>query len=244
MQKTGVSAWKKKMHLLVMIAERIRDAKFGNVHQPSFSIPGGREEGKRDAGHSPLPPKPRASTFGKVAVKSPSSSGAYVCVCVCESGGRGLVGVKRRERERESEETGDVHYDERVSSGEAEMNVCMLSVGLFKTEELDEYGTAAVGCCLRGRGFSTLKGRSYTGEGEGKQQEAGLMCSVLKYSRRHRTQAASFYNRLKQIYMKPRIKHYLFVLSEEETFYYPILFVFFFFRTGLLFTMILWKILC
>ncbi len=200
-----------------------------------------QEEEKKergDAGHSPLPPKPRASTFGKVAVKSPSSSGAHVCVCVCvRVGGGGWSGWSgERERERER---GDrrVHYDERVSSGEAEMNVCMLSVGLFKTEELDEYGTAAVGCCLRGRGFSTLKGRSYTGEGEGKQQEAGLMCSVLKYSRRHRTQAASFYNRLKQIYMKPRIKHYLFVLSEEETFYYPILFVFVYFRTGLLFTM-------
>lgn len=137
-----------------------------------------QEEEKKergDAGHSPLPPKPRAGTFRKVAAKNPSSSAAhrqlrYTCVCVCVSGGRGLVGVKRGERERESERGGRrARYDERVSSGEAEMSVCMLSVGLFKTEELDEYGTAAVGCCLRGRGFSTPMGWGYTGEGEGEE---------------------------------------------------------------------------
>ncbi len=68
-----------------------------------------QEEEKKergDAGHSPLPPKPRASTFGKVAVKSPSSSGAHVCVCVCvrESGGEGAGrGEAERERERRQE---------------------------------------------------------------------------------------------------------------------------------------------
>lgn len=31
---------KKKMHLLVVVAERVRDAQFGNIHQSTLSIPG------------------------------------------------------------------------------------------------------------------------------------------------------------------------------------------------------------
>lgn len=30
----------KKMHLLVVVAERVRDAQFGNIHQSTLSIPG------------------------------------------------------------------------------------------------------------------------------------------------------------------------------------------------------------
>lgn len=30
----------KKMHLLVVVAERVRDAEFGNIHQSTLSIPG------------------------------------------------------------------------------------------------------------------------------------------------------------------------------------------------------------
>lgn len=29
-----------KMHLLVVVAERVRDAEFGNIHQSTLSIPG------------------------------------------------------------------------------------------------------------------------------------------------------------------------------------------------------------
>ncbi len=228
---SGVSVWKRKMHLLVMIAERIRDAKFGNVHQPSFSIPGGREEGKMRRRTLASPPKTTSEHLQKscdekpLQQRNPPSAQVCMCVCVWEWGGGGWSGWSgERERER-----GDrrVRYDECVSSGEAEMNVCMLSVGLFKTEELDEYGTAAVGCCLRGRGFSTLMGRGYTAEGEGKQQEAGLMCSVLKYSHRHRThKQPAFTTDWSKYTWNHTDKTLLFVLSEEETFYYPILFFF------------------
>lgn len=31
---------KQKMHLLVVVAERVRDAQFGNIHQSTLSIPG------------------------------------------------------------------------------------------------------------------------------------------------------------------------------------------------------------
>lgn len=83
-----------------------------------------QEEEKKErgyAGHSPLPPKPQASTLRKVAAKSPSSSAAHrrlryacvcvpaharVCVCVRESGGGGgLIRVKRRERELQRQES-------------------------------------------------------------------------------------------------------------------------------------------
>ena len=30
----------KEMHLLVVVAERVRDAQFGNIHQSTLSIPG------------------------------------------------------------------------------------------------------------------------------------------------------------------------------------------------------------
>lgn len=31
---------KEEMHLLVVVAERVRDAQFGNIHQSTLSIPG------------------------------------------------------------------------------------------------------------------------------------------------------------------------------------------------------------
>lgn len=30
----------KKLHLLVVVAKRVRDAQFGNIHQSTLSIPG------------------------------------------------------------------------------------------------------------------------------------------------------------------------------------------------------------
>ncbi len=107
MLKTGVSVWKRKMHLLVMIAERIRDAKFGNVHQPSFSIPGGREEGKRRCRTLASPPKTTSEHLRKSCGEKPLQLRcACVCVCVCvrESGGEGAGrGEAERERERRQE---------------------------------------------------------------------------------------------------------------------------------------------
>lgn len=39
-QRSGKRCGKKKMHLLVVVAERVRDAQFGNIHQSTLSIPG------------------------------------------------------------------------------------------------------------------------------------------------------------------------------------------------------------
>lgn len=36
------------MHLLVVVAERVRDAQFGNIHQSTLSIPGVAIKKKRD----------------------------------------------------------------------------------------------------------------------------------------------------------------------------------------------------
>lgn len=116
--KSDRRKFRNKVHLLVMIAERVWKTKFWNVHQSSFSIPGMRRRGKRkqlrprffpkwwhstlrdNAGEKPPPaPLPPACTG---MLDSDGLSGrvcawaCVCCVCVC-------VYVYMCEREKVSE---------------------------------------------------------------------------------------------------------------------------------------------
>ncbi len=229
---SGVSVWKRKMHLLVMIAERIRDAKFGNVHQPSFSIPGGREEGRWDAGHSPLPPKPRASTFRKscdekpLQQRNPPSAQVCMCVCVWEWGGGGWSGWSG-ERERESEETGECAT---MSVWAAErqkwMFACSVSASLrlkslMNMEQLLLAAASGGGASAHWWGGATLR----RGRGNSRRRGWCAVCWNTPTDIAH-TSSQPLQQTEANIHETTRIKHYLCVLSEEETFYYPILFFF------------------
>ncbi len=176
MLKTGVSAWKRKMHLLVMIAERIRDAKFGNVHQPSFSIPGGREEGKRRRRTLASPPKTTSEHLRKSCGEKPLQLRcACVCVCVCEWGGGGWSGWSG---ERESEETGECTT---MSVWAAErqkwMFACSVSASLrlkslMNMEQLLLAAASGGGASAHWRGGATLE----RGRGNSRRRDWCAVC--------------------------------------------------------------------
>lgn len=65
---------------------------------------------------------------------------------------------------------------------EREMTLSMLGIGLFKTEGLDEYGTAAVGW-LRGAGLKATESAGGT-HGRGWGEEPGEWGGGLKYPHR------------------------------------------------------------
>lgn len=109
------------MHLLVMIAERIRDAKFGNVHQPSFSIPGGREEGKRIRRTLASPPKTTSEHLEKscgekpLQQRSPPPTQVRMCVCACACT---CVCVCEREWGRRGSDQGEAERERAAAAGE------------------------------------------------------------------------------------------------------------------------------
>lgn len=82
-----------KVHLLVMIAERVWKTKFWNVHQSSFSIPGMRGRGKRKQLRPASSPNDGTAPSETTLPKAPSSTAppslhryvglACVCVSMC-----------------------------------------------------------------------------------------------------------------------------------------------------------------
>ncbi len=197
-----------------------------------------QEEEKKerwDAGHSPLPPKPRASTFRKVATKSPSSSATHrqlryacVCVCVCESGGAGAGRGEAERKERESEETGECAT---MSVWAAErqkwMFACSVSASLrlkslMNMEQLLLAAASGGGASAHWWGGATL----WRGRGNSRRRGWCAVCWNTPTDIAHKQPA--FTTDWSKYTWNHTDKTLLFVLSEEETFYYPIL-VFFVF---------------
>ncbi len=248
---SGVSVWKRKMHLLVMIAERIRDAKFGNVHQPSFSIPGGREEGKMRRRTLASPPKTTSEHLQKscdekpLQQRNPPSAQVCMCVCVCVRVGGGGWSGWSGERERESEETGECAT---MSVWAAErqkwMFACSVSASLrlkslMNMEQLLLAAASGGGASAHWWGGATLR----RGRGNSRRRGWCAVCWNTPTDIAHKQPAFTTdwskytWNHTDKTLLCP-------IWGGNLLLSYFSLFCFVYFRTGLLFTTMVWKICC
>lgn len=183
-----------------MIADRVWETKFWNVHQSSFSIPGMRGRRKRKQLRAASSPKWQRSALRDVAAENPLrqrfpqpaqvcwtlmdwvaarmwKGTCVLCMClcldvwqedcvsdcrrvhVCWGQGRRQGAEKKRESVRERERARETRRQWRDKDWDGErrrapargMTLSTGGIGLFKTQGLDEYGTAAVGWLRGGR---------------------------------------------------------------------------------------------